>query len=410
MRATASGSRGPRTARGRHRARRRTGPRPWYGRRAGRGRPGRPGATSSRSPPTAHGASTCRTPSEAQRPQVGAVVDQVRRVGVPGAVPGQERDPPAGHLAHGDRRGRVRRTASRPRPPRRPEERVEAGAADDGDLDGSDASECAAMPRVCAGRVRCRHARGTSSAVRPGAHVVGGRNAAAAATPTTSSAAKRFSATNPSVPITTPGHHSRGGGEEPHHQVGGPLDVGAHVQRGRLGQQRGRGHRAERPAEPEQEETERDLHRRAFGRRAREQQGDQQHQARRRSAPAVARTGPPPSPTSGARKNMPSTWPADHDADDLERGTAVVHVQRRHHHHRDHHGVGESERRSPRRDPGVFTRDPGDPLPRCPGLVGRLAASKRRLARHDQRVGPHASRRSPQPPPGCRTSRTGTGR
>src|SRR5690606_13520705 len=70
----------------------------------------------------------------AQRPQVGPVVDAVRRIPVVAPVPGQERDAPAGDLRH---RERVRRLAVRGGERDLPGvlgQRVEAAAADDPDL------------------------------------------------------------------------------------------------------------------------------------------------------------------------------------------------------------------------------------------------------------------------------------
>ena len=89
-----------------------------------------PGPSSGRRPPTAHGARIWRTPSDAQRPQVGPVRDPVRRKPVIATVPGQERHRPAADLGDRDRVGRraVRRVdrvlAGAV------EQRVEAGSAD----------------------------------------------------------------------------------------------------------------------------------------------------------------------------------------------------------------------------------------------------------------------------------------
>ena len=128
--------------RGRRPRRSRSGPGSSCGRRAGRGRPAcrDRGAVAARRPRT--GASTWRTPSERERPEVRPVGDAVRREPVVAPVPREEGDPAAGDLADDDRVGR--------RSVRRldhdllgvVEERVEPGAAQHPDLGGGVWSSC----------------------------------------------------------------------------------------------------------------------------------------------------------------------------------------------------------------------------------------------------------------------------
>ena len=115
--------------------RRRCAPGPRCGRRPGRARPGVPGPSSGSSDPTAHGREHLPDAEGAQRPEVGAVVDPVRREAVVAAVPGEERDRPARHLARRAESRWADRTACRPGPRARLEQPgVEAGAAEDADL------------------------------------------------------------------------------------------------------------------------------------------------------------------------------------------------------------------------------------------------------------------------------------
>ena len=70
----------------------------------------------------------------AQRPEVGPVVDPVRRELMPDPVPGQERHPPTRHDAERDRCGRRAVRCLDPDQLRILEERVEATPADHGNV------------------------------------------------------------------------------------------------------------------------------------------------------------------------------------------------------------------------------------------------------------------------------------
>ncbi len=93
-----------------------------------------PGPYSSRSPPTAHGPSTWRTPDRPQRPQVRAVVDPVRRQPVGAPVPGQEGHAAPGHLPEEQGVAGAAVRGADPELGHVLEEGVEAGAADHADL------------------------------------------------------------------------------------------------------------------------------------------------------------------------------------------------------------------------------------------------------------------------------------
>ena len=114
--------------------------------------------------------------------------------------------------------------------------------------------------------------------------------------------------------------------------------------------------------------------RRALAARCRTSSSDeQQHGRRRPSAPAGGRTGPRPSPTTGARKNIPSTCTLITMPITSSVAPAVVHVQRRHHHHRDHHRVRERQGG----DAGGDARDARGPPAQHPATTTSACAPRR---------------------------------
>ena len=93
-----------------------------------------PGPWAGISEPTAHGREHLADADGAQRPEVGPVVDPVRREAVALPVPGDEGDPPALDLADHDVVARVAERGGHPHPLGVVEELVEARAADDADV------------------------------------------------------------------------------------------------------------------------------------------------------------------------------------------------------------------------------------------------------------------------------------
>ena len=163
---------------------------------------------------------------------------------------------------------------------------------------------------------------------------------------------------------------------------------GARVDRCAVGDDGRGGDRRARPAQTEQEEPGEDLPRRPLGREAAQRERDQQHHS---PGDQDARATEPVRRPPDHRREGEHAEHVDRDdePDDLQVGTTVLHVERRHDHHGHHGRVGARHRHHGRADRGHVADDLDESRPRpTAGLDALGRGHARRRLRQEERVRP----------------------